>query len=152
MSEQEYKEYVEHQQKLYDIDEDPQTDLKKYTILQGVYEQLQRDYQQLKQQIVYKEAIIAQLTKEKEESERTLNDVIVHTEAKREAMKSIQIEVRHRLLYSLALDWSTKPQSVFVCYDRETGEVTLKTPDEIGDKKPTYRHWWLSQKPTEGVN
>jgi len=149
MSDQEYQEYVEHQQKFYDVDE--QTETKKLTQLTLVYEQLQKDYQKVKQEIVYERTLRTQAEKKCEETEKTLNDVIIHTEAKTAQLKKTVIEVPINTLYSMAFDWQTKPQSVFVVYDEETEEVSLKTAEELTpdikktyvDGREKYRHWWL---------
>lgn len=115
--------------------------------LTAAYDQLGKDYQEKKREIIRLEALNSQLTIEKGEAEKQLNDMIIHTQSKMEQVNNLTIEIPSILLYGLAFDWQTpSPGPVFVCCNRDTGEVNLRTPEEMDpDRKPTFRHWWLTK-------
>lgn len=134
---------MNEQQQYFDIPEDELTLSRNLAQLQVTYDQLIKDYQVVKQELVYKDAQIAQLRREKEEIDKQFNDMLIHTQAKIEQVRNLTIEIPHETLYGLAMNWQEPTKSIFVICNRDTGEVRLKTEDEMDpDKKPIFRHWW----------
>lgn len=131
----------------FDIKDEPLTERKQLEQMHLVYDQLVKDYTQRGQEVVMKDAIISQLTREKIETEKQFNDLLIHTQSKIEQMKEQIIEVPSSLLHSLAFTFQSS-DSVFVVV-KEDGTVSLKTRAEV-NPTTVKQHWKVRRYQWDG--
>ena len=123
---EDYQDYVERQKLLYN-DEDSSN--KQLVNLNLVYEQLVKDYQKRGQELALKDAVINQLNKEKDEAEKTLDDVIVHTNAKVQKYKEQIIEIPYTVIRNM-FRFDDDPTYIYIALDENGNRLWMKSPYE----------------------
>ena len=125
---EDYKDYVERQKLVYN-DEELSSSNTKLTNLNLVYEQLVKDYQKRGQELALKDAVINQLNKEKDEAEKTLDDVIAHTNAKVQKYKEQIIEIPYTVIRNM-FRFDDDPTYIYIALDENGNRLWMKSPYE----------------------